>query len=129
MFDLSRRKHLYQVKVQDLINILENYPNSIITIDGLDEFYIHITEDDNHVGIDVDGLYDIYEDVYNKKGLEFDEDLYDKTDEIYKINKDKFDLSKSECISLLKSVVDNVSGQFLLNHGFTEEQINYIRSK
>ena len=69
MFDLSRRKHLNQVKVQDLINILENYPNSIITIDGLDEFYIHITEDDNHVGIDVDGLYDIYEDVYNKKGL------------------------------------------------------------
>lgn len=127
MFDLSRRKHLYQVKVQDLINILENYPNSIITIDGLDEFYIHITEDDNHVGIDVDGLYDIYEDVYNKKGLEFDEDLYDKTDEYY--NSDKNNLSKNECISLLKSVVDNVSSQFLLNHGFTEEQINYIRSK
>ena len=44
MYDLSQRKYIFQPKVKDLIAVLEGEnPEAILTVDGLDEFFIHTT--------------------------------------------------------------------------------------
>ena len=125
MFDLSKRKYVYQPKVKDLISILENEnPDAIITIDALDEFFIHVTEDDHHVGIDLSELEKNYREDYKNKNTTYPEKLNRDTLKPFKISQD---ISKSECLELLTLIINNVSHQFLLNHGFTQKQIDLLK--
>ncbi len=120
MFDITQRKYIYKPTVKDLISILEGENlDAVVTIDGLDEFYIHCTEDGHHLGIDVDNLDYEYCEYYDNV-----ED-YNST-EPFKI---EYEISRVECLDLLSKVVNSVSEPFLLSHGFTKEQIKIIKGE
>ena len=121
MFDLSKRKYIHQPTVRDLIAILEGENlDAIVTIDGLDEFYIHVTEDDHHLGIDVDNLEYEYSEKYS------DEEINNVYNKPFKVD---YGMSRIELYDLLFKIVDNVSEPFLLKHGFTQEQIKDIKGE
>ena len=122
MFDLSARKYIHQPTVKDLIAILEGEnQDAVVTVDGLDEFFIHITEDCHHLGIDVDSLDYEYSEKYTEKELQDNE-----INKPFKIDRG---MSRMECLDLLSKIVDNVSEPFLIKHGFTEEQIKEIKGE
>lgn len=128
MFDLSKRIYIKNPKVKDLIAALECVnPDSILTVDALDEFYIHITEDNNHVAIDLSDLGEEYYNYYKSNNKKFPKKLDKDTRKPFV--KDDNILDKSECMELLQLVVDNVSNQFLLNHGFTQKEIDFIKGE
>ena len=123
MFDISKRKYISQPTVRDLISILEGENlDAIVTVDGLDEFYIHCTEDGHHLGIDLSDLDEDYTADFESKGLEYPEEYYERKP--FKISNG---MSRMDCFDLLSKVVDSVSEPFLLEHGFTKDQINEIR--
>ena len=127
MFDLSKRKYIENIKVKDLISILEGEnQEAILTVDALEEFYIHVTEDNNHVALDLSSLEDYYREDYKKNNIAFPEDLNKSTEEPFKVGSE---MPRMECLILLQSIVDNVSHQFLLSHGFTQEQIDAIKGE
>lgn len=125
MFDISKRKYISQPTVRDLISILEGENlDAIVTVDGLDEFYIHCTEDGHHLGIDLSDLDEDYAADFESKGLEYPEEYYDRTP--FKVDNG---MSRMECYDLLSRVVDNVSEPFLIEHGFTKNQIKEIKGE
>ena len=127
MFDLSKRKYIPQPTVKDLVAVLEGEnPDAILTVDGLDEFCIHVTEDNHHVGIDLSDLEGNYREDYEEKNIPFPEDLNQDTQKPFKV---EHEISRIECIELLQNIVDNVSHQFLLSHGFTQKQIDAIKGE
>lgn len=120
MFDLSKRKYVNKPKVKDLIAILEGENlEATLTIDGLDEFFIHVTEDENHLGIDVDSLDYEYSEKYP------DEELSDD----YEPFVIEYGMSRLDCLDLLSKVVDNVEESTLLEYGFKEDQIKEIKGE
>jgi hypothetical protein len=127
MFDLEKRKYIFQPKVKDLLSILEGEnPEAMLTVDGLNEFYIHVTEDNNHVGIDLSDLESDYVDDYESKNLEYPEELSAATLEQFNMD---YGLTRLECINLLTLVSDNISEDELLKYGFNEAQIKFIKGE
>lgn len=121
MFDLYKRKYIQQPTVRDLIAILEGENlDAIVTIDGLDEFYIHVTEDNHHLGIDVDNLEYEYCEKYS------DEEINNVDNKPFKI---EYGMPRIELYDLLFKIVDNVSEPFLIKHGFTQEQIKELKGE
>lgn len=125
MFDISKRKYIFQPTVKDLISILEGEnPDAIVTVDGLDEFFIHCTEDEHHLGIDVGDLDMDYTMDFENKGLGYPEEYYDRKP--FRVTNN---MTRMECFDLLGKVVDNVSESFLIEHGFTKDQIKEIKGE
>ena len=127
MFYLSNRKYIKQPTVRDLIAILEGENlDAIVTVDGLDEFYIHSTEDQHHLGIDLDALDAEYIDYYEKEGKKPPKELIDNIAKPFTID---YGMSKMDCFDLLTKVVDNVEESVLLEYGFTTDQIKEIKGE
>ena len=61
---------------------------------------------------------------FESKGLEYPEEYYDRTP--FKVDNG---MSRMECYDLLSRVVDNVSEPFLIEHGFTKNQIKDIKGE
>ena len=123
MFDLSKRRYMKNPKVKDLISLLETYdPDSDVVVDGLDEFFIHCAEDNKFISIDLSDFNEDYYNYYKSINKKFPKKLDKDTRKPFII---KY-LDKSR---LLKLVVDNVSHQFLLGHGFTQEEIDRIKGE
>ena len=127
MYDLSQRKYIFQPKVKDLIAVLEGEnPEAILTVDGLDEFYIHTTEDNDIVTIDLSDLESDYIHDYEMNDKEYPEDLSMDTLKQFKIN---YGIPRTECLSLLGKIADNIPYEDLIKYGFTEEQIKFIKGE
>ena len=127
MFDLSQRKYIFQPKVKDLIAVLEGEnPEAIITVDGLDEFFIHVTEDMDVVGIDLSDLETDYVHYHERNDLKYPEDISKDTLKQFKID---YGLPRLDCLKLLEIIVDNVPKDTLLTYGFTEDQIKFIKGE
>ena len=128
MFDLYKRKYIWKPTVKDMISVLEEEnPEALVAIEGLNEFYIHVFDDDSLVGIDTSALTEDYIDLFenNKKPFPYE---YEEKNCINPYDY-KDTMSRKECMELLHKVVDNVSEQFLLSHGFTQDQINRIKGE
>ena len=128
MFDLYKRKYIWHPTVKDMISVLEEQnPEALVAMEGLNEFYIHIFDDDSLVALDTSALSDDYESLFEEKKEPFPK-TYER-----KSCLDPYDykdiMSRKECMDLLYNVVDNVSEQFLLSHGFTKEQIDRIKGE
>lgn len=127
MFDLHKRKYIFQPKVKDLIAILEGEnPEATITVDGLDEFYIHVTEDNNHIGIDLSDLESDYVNDYELKNISYPEDISENTLKEFKVD---YGLTRWECLNLLNLITDNISNTDLIKYGFNEDQIKFIKGE
>jgi hypothetical protein len=127
MFNLSQRKYIFRPKVKDLIAILEGEnPEAALTVDGLDEFYIHVAEDTGAIGIDLSDLESDYAYYYEQNNLEYPEEISNNTLKQFKID---YGFSRIECLQLLEKIVDNISQDELLKYGFTEEQIKFIKGE
>lgn len=126
MFDLNQRKFISKPKVKDLLAVLEGEnPEAILTVDGLDEFYIHVTEDNNHVGIDMCSLEEDYVSDYENKNIEFPVDISEDTQKEFKI---EYGLSRLDCLDLLNKVIKDIPEKCLTNkYQFNQEQIRWIK--
>lgn len=128
MFDLYKRKYIWHPTVKDMISVLEEQnPEALVAMEGLNEFYIHIFDDESLVALDTSALSDDYESLFESKGEQFPEDYERKSCLDHYDYKDT--MSRKECMDLLHKVVDNVSDQFLLSHGFTQDQIDRIKGE
>ena len=127
MYDLSQRKYIFQPKVKDLIAVLEGEnPEAILTVDGLDEFFIHTTEDMDVVTIDLTDLESDYIHDYERNDKEYPKNISEETLKRFKID---YGISRIECLRLLGIIADNLSNDDLIKYGFTEEQIKFIRGE
>ena len=128
MFDITRRKYITNPKVKDLIAILEGESmDARLTVDGLEEFYIHVTDTNEHVAIDLDTLDS---DCYYPQFVNSDQpdSLNPENFENQKPFIIDYGISRLECLELLSKVVENIPEDKLLEIGFTKENIKEIRS-
>ena len=62
MFDLYKRKYIWHPTVKDMISVLEEQnPEALVAMEGLNEFYIHVSDDNSLVALDTSALSDDYE--------------------------------------------------------------------
>lgn len=109
MFDITQRKLVRNATVRDIISILEGENlDAKFYVDGLNEFYIHITDTNECVAFDLDSLdsdcyWPCYEsgehpDMPNPETLQNQDPV--------KVNSG---MSRLDCFDLLSKIVDNFS--------------------
>lgn len=124
MFDINKRKRIDTPKVKDLISVLDTLnPEGNIIVDGLDSFFIHISEDDNLVSLDLSDMDAEYEEDFKLKNKKFKRKYWAEYLEPEKYNNH---LSRKRCLELLKLIKDKLEPEYLISLGFTEEELNYI---
>lgn len=126
MFDINKRKRLDSPKIKDLIYVLEKLdPKSNVTIDGLENFFIHVTEDNNHTGIDVSDLDEVYEEEFKSNKKKFKRRYWAEYLKPEKCSEDY--ISRERCLKLLSLIIDRLEPEYLIALGFTKEEIKYIK--
>ena len=128
MFDINKRKRLDSPKVKDLIYVLEKEnPESNIIVDGLEEFFIHVTEDNSHLGIDISDLDEYYKDDFLSKKKKFKRRYWGEY-----LKPEVFDnkfISRKRCLKLLSLLVNRLEPEYLMALGFTKDEIEYIKKE